>query len=269
MRLATISRILMPLAVATVFATGMLAQEHVNITPGTVRDQLNQAGSSGSGSQAQPQQGPSQAEIKMPKKPAAPAKGPAPSDKTPAKAQAGAPAKPAAKAPAKEPAKAPAKASTTPPMKSAGGAPAKAPEKPAEAAKEPAKAAVAAPPALVAEKAPEEKPVVRRDPFDTLLTKARATNAPTENLPPGKAGLVVETLRINGIVHSPGGMIAIVSNAQQRVYFLRDGDKLYDGSVDKIALDSISFHEIGKDAFGKPLERSVTKQLYPSSGEQQ
>jgi hypothetical protein len=248
MRLATISRILMPLMVATVLATGARAQEHVNITPGTVRDQLNQAGSSGSGSQAQPQQGPSQAEVKMPKKPAAPAKGPAPSDKAPAKAQAGAPAKPAAKAPAKEPAKVPAKASTTPPMKSAAGAPAKAPEKPAEAAKEPAKAAVAAPPTAAAEKAPEEKPVVRRDPFDTLLTKARATNAPTENLPPGKA---------------------IVSNAQQRVYFLRDGDKLYDGSVDKIALDSISFHEIGKDAFGKPLERSVTKQLYPSSGEQQ
>ena len=266
MRLATISRILMPLAVATVLATGLPAQEHVNITPGTVRDQLNQAGSSGSGSQAQPPQGPSQAEIKMPKKPAAPAKGPAPSgDKAPAKAQAGAPAKPAPKAPAKEPAKAPAKSPTTPPMKSV----AKAPEKPAEAAKEPAKPGAAAPPATAAEKAPEEKPVVRRDPFDTLLTKARATNAPTENLPPGKAGLVVGTLRIDGIVHSPSGMIAIVSNAQQRVYFLRDGDKLYDGSVDKIALDAISFHEIGKDAFGKPLERTVTKQLYPSSGEQQ
>lgn len=258
----------MPLVAATVLATGVPAQEHVNITPGTVRDQLNQAGSSGSGSQAQPQ-GPSQAEIKMPKKPAAPAKGPAPSaNKAPAKAQAGAPAKPAAKAPAKEPAKAPAKASTTPPMKSAAGAPAKAPEKPVEAAKEPARAA-AAPPVAAAEKAPEEKPVVRRDPFDTLLTKARATNAPTENLPPGKAGLVVETLRIDGIVHSPSGMIAIVSNAQQRVYFLRDGDKLYDGSVDKIALDAISFHETGKDAFGKPLERTVTKQLYASSGEQQ
>jgi Tfp pilus assembly protein PilP len=260
----------MPLAVATVLATGLPAQEHVNIAPGTVRDQLNQAGSSGSGSQAQPQQGPSQAEIKMPKKPAAPPKAPAPSaDKAPAKAQAGTPAKPAAKAPAKEPAKAPAKASTAAPIKSAASAPAKASPKPAETAKEPAKAAAAAPLAAAAEKPPEEKPVVRRDPFDTLLTKARASNAPTENLPPGKAGLVVGTLRIDGIVHSPGGMIAIVSNAQQRVYFLRDGDKLYDGSVDKIALDSISFHETGKDAFGKPLERTVTKQLYPSSGEQQ
>jgi len=258
MRLATLSRTLMPLAVSAVLATGVLAQEHVNISPNTVRDQLNQSGSSGSGSSADSPQGPSQAEIKAPKKKpaAAPAKGPAPAP---------------AKAPAKAAANAQASAPANAPTKSAAGPAVKAPQKPAEAAKEPSKAktaalASAAPPA---EKAPEEKPVVRRDPFDTLLTKARATSATPENLPPGKAGLVVETLRIDGIVHGPGGMIAIVSNAQQRVYFLRDGDKLYDGSVDKIALDSISFHEIGKDAFGKPLERTVTKQLYPSSGEQQ
>jgi hypothetical protein len=124
----------------------------------------------------------------------------------------------------------------------------------------------AAPPA---QKPAVEKAPVRRDPFDTLLSKSRPGNSGPENLPPGKAGLIVETLRIDGIVHSPNGMIAIVSNAQQRVYFLREGDKLYDGSVGKITLDGISFQEIGKDAFGKPLERTVTKRLYPSSGEQQ
>jgi hypothetical protein len=64
-------------------------------------------------------------------------------------------------------------------------------------------------------------------------------------------------------------MIAIVSNSQQRVYFLREGDKLYDGDVQKIALDEIAFHENGKDAFGKPLERVVTKRLYPTPGESQ
>ena len=272
MRLATLSRTLMPLAVSAVLATGVWAQEHVNISPGAVRDQVNQSGSAGSGSSAPADQGPSQAEIKMPKKKpaAAPAKAPAPAPaKAPAKAQAAAPAKPAAGKESPKAAAAPGKAPAKAPMKSAAAAPAKAPEKPAEAAKEAPKGGAAGP-AAAAEKPPEEKPVVRRDPFDTLLTKARAGNAPPENLPPGKAGLIVETLRIDGIVHSPGGMIAIVSNAQQRVYFLRDGDKLYDGAVDKIALDSIAFHEIGKDAFGKPLERTVTKQLYPtsSSGEQ-
>ncbi len=116
---------------------------------------------------------------------------------------------------------------------------------------------------------PAEEKVVRRDPFDTLITKAKPGNAPPENLPPGKAGLVVASLKIDGIVRNTSGTIAIVSNAQQRVYFLREGDKLYDGAVDKITLDAVSFHEFGKDAFGKPLERQVTKRLYPSPGEQQ
>jgi len=120
-----------------------------------------------------------------------------------------------------------------------------------------------------AEKPADEKTGARRDPFETLLNKARAGDAPPENLPPGKAGLLVSALRINGIVRGSGGMIAIVSNGQQRVYFLREGDKLYDGAVDKITLDSISFHEYGKDAFGKPLEHQVTKRLYPSPGDQQ
>lgn len=171
---------------------------------------------------------------------------------------------PASQAPAKAPKKkaaAPAQASPK--------AAANPPAKPAAAGKEAPKTVAANSDKAPAAKPAEEKPVVRRDPFDTLLTKARQGNAPPENLPPGKAGLVVGTLRIDGIVHSAGGMIAIVSNSQQRVYFLREGDKLYDGSVDKIALDAISFHEIGKDAFGKPLERSVTKRLYPSPGEQQ
>src|SRR5665213_2039022 len=51
-----------------------------------------------------------------------------------------------------------------------------------------------------AEKPAQEKATTRRDPFETLLSKARSGDAPPENLPPGKAGLIVGTLRINGIV---------------------------------------------------------------------
>jgi hypothetical protein len=124
-------------------------------------------------------------------------------------------------------------------------------------------------------KTPVEKPATekaagpRRDPFETLLSNTKPDSGPPANLPPGKAGLVVGTLRIDGIVHGSGGMIAIVSNPQQRVYFLREGDKLYDGSIEHITLEAITFHEFGKDAFGKPLEREVTRRLYPSPGEQQ
>jgi Tfp pilus assembly protein PilP len=233
MRLAKSSRTLLPLAFSAVLATCALAQEHPNVQPNAVRDQLTKQASNQSQAPSAPQTpAPSPAKPSGPSTAKVPPKTPL---KTPAKAQAKAPAK--AKAPAA-----------------------------AEGATEAASGNSAKPPV---EKPAEEKTTVRRDPFDTLLTKARASNAPPENLPPGKAGLIVDTLRINGIVHSPNGMIAIVSNSQQRVYFLKEGDKLYDGSVEKIALDGISFHEFGKDAFGKPLERVVTKRLYPSPGEQQ
>jgi hypothetical protein len=108
----------------------------------------------------------------------------------------------------------------------------------------------------------------RRDPFSSLVGKDK-TGAIPDHLPPGKAGLVIATLRVDGIIRGPNGMIAIVSNPQQRVYFLRDGDRLFDGEVEKIRMDGISFHQTGKDPFGKPVERQIDKRLYPTPGEQQ
>ena len=36
--------------------------------------------------------------------------------------------------------------------------------------------------------------------------------------------------------------------------FIREGDRLYDGDVEKIGLDGVTFKENSKDAFGKPVE---------------
>ena len=109
----------------------------------------------------------------------------------------------------------------------------------------------------------------RRDPFESLVGREKAQAEASKNLPPGKAGLQVASLRLDGIVRSSNGMIAVVTNPQARTYFLREGDQLYDGRVEKIAMDGVSFHEMGKDAFGKPVERQVNKRIYSSAGEQQ
>jgi hypothetical protein len=108
-------------------------------------------------------------------------------------------------------------------------------------------------------------PVEKRDPFQSLVGITK--QGPV--LPPGKAGLQVSTVRVDGTVRSPGGMMAVVSNPQQRVYFVHEGDRLYDGSVEKIGLDGVVFRENTKDAFGKPIEREVVKRIYSSAGEQQ
>src|SRR5690348_776662 len=207
-----------------------------------------------------------------------------PASQTPAKPAAQAPAKPAAQAPAKptatagtKPAPQAAKPSTPATAKPAAAAQAKPAAKPAgKAGKRKGGAKRAKPPVekaagpAGAPKAAAESEVkaARRDPFESLLSHSQGKANP--NLPPGKAGLQVSTLRLDGIVRAPNGMIAVVSNPQSRTYFLREGDHLYDGSVDKITMDGVSFHEEGKDAFGKPVERQVNKRIYStSSGEQQ
>jgi hypothetical protein len=140
------------------------------------------------------------------------------------------------------------------------------------------KAAAASAKTVPAQKAPPAgdvsrttKPALpqgRRDPFITLVGKQTGGNGPVVSLPPGKGGLQVSTLILQGIVSGPNGMIAVVANPQKSVYFLHVGDELFDGRVDKIEIGSVLFHEVGKDAFGKPIEREVTRKLNPSSGEQ-
>jgi Tfp pilus assembly protein PilP len=151
--------------------------------------------------------------------------------------------------------------------------PAKVPAAAHPAAKPPAKrvSRKSSKPATEAATTPEGQQVKtgRRDPFESLVGRQKAQADAAKNLPPGKGGLQVSTLKVDGIVHGPNGMIAVVSNPQQRTYFLHEGDQLYDGRVDKIAMDGISFHESGKDAFGKPVERTVNKRIYSSAGEEQ
>ncbi len=184
--------------------------------------------------------------------------------------QAGKPAPQAAK-PAAPTATKPAPQAAKPAGKPAGKPAAK------PAAKAGAKKARAKPAVKAVEKraTPGSKPaaaesevkLARRDPFESLLGRQQGKGAP--NLPPGKLGLQVSTLRLDGLVRAPNGMIAVVSNPQARTYFLREGDRLYDGSVEKISMEGVSFHEEGKDAFGKPVERQVNKRIYSSPGELQ
>ena len=195
----------------------------------------------------------------------APAKTPAPAKEAPTKSTAPAPAATQTKAPAvkkEAPAKTQAaapKQTAAPAKKSAGKAPTKSvPAKPAK--KSEPKPTVAA--------AKEGTGSGRRDPFTSLVSgKGGQTDIP-QTLPPGIAGLVIGNLTLNGIVKAPNGMIAVVTNPQRRVYFLREGARLYNGQVEKITMDAVSFREQGKDVFGKPVDHQITRKLYPSAGEQ-
>ncbi|GAC1685056.1 MAG: hypothetical protein PVS2B2_24070 [Candidatus Acidiferrum sp.] len=67
---------------------------------------------------------------------------------------------------------------------------------------------------VVATPAEGETKTARRDPFESLVGRQKAQADAAKNLPPGKAGLQVESLRLDGIVRAPNGMIAVVTNPQ-------------------------------------------------------
>jgi Tfp pilus assembly protein PilP len=215
---------------------------------------------------------------------AKPASGTGTSPATPAAKPAPQAAKPAAQAPVKPAAASTSGAQSKPaaPVTNKPATSASKPAKPKTAAAKPSTPATKAAPKQAAKRsapraakpaanttpaADKEIKVAKRDPFESLVGREHA--GPRTDLPQGKAGLQVGTLRLDGIVRAPNGMIAVVSNPQSRTYFLREGDQLYDGRVEKIAMDGVSFHEVGKDAFGKPVERQVNKRIYASAGEQQ
>ena len=171
------------------------------------------------------------------------------------------PAPPVAKKPAPQAAKPAVKPAAKPTAKAKAAAPAKAP-----AMRPMKKTATAAVPGGTPPAESEIKQA-RRDPFESLTSRQQKQVAAPAIA--GKPGLVIGTLRLDGIVKASNGMIAVVSNPQARTYFLREGDHLYDGTVEKISMDGVSFHEEGKDAFGKPMERQINKRIYSSPGEPQ
>ncbi len=95
------------------------------------------------------------------------------------------------------------------------------------------------------------------------------TVVPTGPLPPGKRGLIISQLRLEGIVREDrtGEMIAVVTNFTNRAYFLKVNDQLYDGTVEKITSREVYFKENHLDANGRLTTIQVVKSLGPAAGE--
>ena len=101
----------------------------------------------------------------------------------------------------------------------------------------------------------------RRDPFRAIVVQKAEDEIPAQ-LPPGKAGLVIGQLQVQGIARSiDGTWIAVVDNNTNRAYFLREGDQLYNGTVSAISPDRVVFMEETTDARGQKSTREVVKRL--------
>jgi Tfp pilus assembly protein PilP len=91
-------------------------------------------------------------------------------------------------------------------------------------------------------------PAGRRDPFRSLREGfERAFDEEAEPRPPGLAGMTVDEIRLEGIIETPGGILAFVQGRDSISYILRPGTKLYDGEVKEIQFDRVVFRKQSND----------------------
>ena len=98
----------------------------------------------------------------------------------------------------------------------------------------------------------------RRDPFLSPVVNHSMGGSGCST---GKRCLAVDQIALLGFVKSDAGMIAVVVNAINKAYFLRENDPVFNGYVVKITGDSIIFKETMQDKLGKSFTREVTKKI--------
>jgi Tfp pilus assembly protein PilP len=99
----------------------------------------------------------------------------------------------------------------------------------------------------------------KRDPFlSPVVTKITGPS----NCSGGKKCLPVDQIALKGIVRSDNGMIAVVTNAANKAYFLRENDPIFNGYVVKITGDSVLFKETVEDNLGHRSTRDVVKKIF-------
>ena len=128
-------------------------------------------------------------------------------------------------------------------------APITAPEKPAEKIAE-----------LPKPPKPEEKKWAmtgKRDPFFSPVVQDNSGSGCST----GKKCLEIGQINVRGVVKSDTGYIAVVTNSQDKAYFLHENDPVFNGYVLKITGDSVVFQETVQDKLGKPFLREVTKKI--------
>ena len=112
------------------------------------------------------------------------------------------------------------------------------------------------------------EPNNRRDPFlhivppKTAAKKIEDEEVPRGTPPPGIAGTFIDKAELEGIIiRADNRRLAIIGGANNRAYFIREGDLLFNGYLKTIEKDSVIFVRETFMRSGKVLTQEVTKRL--------
>ena len=101
----------------------------------------------------------------------------------------------------------------------------------------------------------------RRDPFVSLALGVNVL--PPEVRPPGLAGMLIQEVSLRGIVKTQDGYIAMIQGTDNKSYFAREGERLYDGNIQTIDDERVVFRQEINDPLRIEKFQQVEKSLYP------
>jgi hypothetical protein len=108
-------------------------------------------------------------------------------------------------------------------------------------------------------------PAGRRDPFVSLTARGSELAAPGTR-PAGVPGILIGEATVKGIFKSPkGGFLALLQAPDGRTYSIKQGDKVFDGSVKAINQDAVVFSQDVNDPLSLVKQREVRKSIRPEA----
>jgi Tfp pilus assembly protein PilP len=109
-------------------------------------------------------------------------------------------------------------------------------------------------------------PSGRRDPFVSLTARGGDVPVAAGMRPGGVPGLLVGEVTVKGIFKSPkGGFLALLQAPDGRTYSVKQGDKVFDGSVKVITQDTVVFSQDVNDPLSLVKQREVRKSIRPEA----
>lgn len=105
-------------------------------------------------------------------------------------------------------------------------------------------------------------PAGRRDPFRSLLEGFEENQeGPAKARPPGLPGMMIEELRLEGIIQTPSGILAFVLARDNVSYIIRPGTKLFNGEVGEIQLKKVVFRKDVNDPNRSKQYEEVVREI--------
>ena len=101
----------------------------------------------------------------------------------------------------------------------------------------------------------------RRDPFVSLALGIDVLSPDVR--PPGLGGMLIQEVSLRGIVKTVDGYIAMIQGTDNKSYFARSGERLYDGNIQSIDDVGVVFRQEINDPLRIEKFQTVEKTLHP------